>query len=412
MNDKKNTQILFPVLVASLGYFVDIYDLLIFSIVRVPSLKDLGLNDVAITLIGEKIISFQMLGFLIGGVAWGIAGDKKGRIQVLYGSILLYSFANIANAFVQNEWQYSLIRFIAGLGLAGELGGGVTLLCELLPTTKRGISTTILTSFGILGAVFAFFLKENFHWRTCYLIGGVLGLLLLLLRTSVLESSLYGDLKQKSHIQKGNFLMIFQRKERALRYFLSVFIGLPLWLVAGIYFTFARELGLALGIPDIDSGKAVFYGYMGLSIGDLICGILSQKLQSRKKALNFFYFLSFVFILIFHTLLSREWGSSPFYFLMACLGFSSGYWGVFVTIGAEQFGTNLRATAATSIPNMVRGALFFPILPVYREVFQNILGMGILMATFLSALLWLSIAVLSAYFIKESFHKDLNYVEE
>ena len=400
-----------PLLVAAAGYFVDIYDLLIFGIIRVVSLSDLGFDDAQITIVGERIIQFQMLGFLIGGVLWGVLGDKKGRLKVLYASIILYSLANIANAYVQTEMQYIVIRFIAGVGLAGELGAGVTLVAEILPKGKRGIATSLLTSFGILGACFAFLIKEYFDWRTCYLIGGGMGFMLLISRASIFESHLFSGMT-KSNIKKGAFLMLFNNWDRCQRYLLSIAIGLPTWCLVGIYMTFSRELGVALNIDgEIDPARSILFGYAALSLGDLSNGLLSQWLKSRKKALLIFYILAGTVIFLFHTTLEN--GSvSQFYWFMAALGFSVGFWAVFVTVGAEQFGTNLRATAATSIPNMVRGALFFPIIPVYRDLLQNTFHLPILSAAAISAALWLGVACFSLIYLKESFHYDLDYLEK
>ena len=201
------------VLVAALGYFVDIYDLLLFSIIRVDSLLSFGLSKAQITTEGEGIIMWQMTGLLIGGIIWGVMGDKKGRLSVLFGSIVLYSLANIANGFAQNVEQYKLIRFVAGLGLAGELGAGITLVSELIAKEKRGVATSMVAGIGLTGAVLAFIMKENFHWRTCYFIGGGLGLLLLVLRISVFESGMFNQLKQTG-VQRGNFFMLFTNGER------------------------------------------------------------------------------------------------------------------------------------------------------------------------------------------------------
>ena len=405
-----NKKILIPIIVSSLGNFVDVYDIIIFSIVRVISLKDFGLTGNMITLVSEKIIGYQMLGFILGGIFWGIAGDKKGRIKILYGSIILYSLANIANAFVQNEIQYSIIRFIAGFGLAGELGGGVTLLCEILPVKKRGLATIILTSCGLLGVAFAFTIKENFHWRTCYIIGGVMGLMLLILRSSALETNLFKNLSINEKIVKGSFLMIFQKWDRAKRYLIGIFLGVPIWHVAGIYFTFANELGDAIGIQNIDSSKAIFYGYLGIFIGDLSCGILSQILKSRRKAIFVFYTICVFFITLFHVILYNS-TQFKFYLIITLIGFGAGFWVVIVTTAAEQFGTNLRATAATTIPNMIRGSFFFPILPFYRNFLQNTLHFDIITAAMISSVVWFGIAYLCLYSMKESFHYDLNYYE-
>ncbi|HEY0731871.1 MAG TPA: MFS transporter, partial [Chitinophagaceae bacterium] len=245
------------VIVAALGYFVDIYDLLIFSIIRVPSLTDLGLGPVEVTSAGESIIMWQMAGLLIGGIIWGVMGDKRGRLSVLFGSIILYSLANIANGFVETVEQYKMIRFIAGLGLAGELGAGITLVSELTPKEKRGVATSMVAGIGLTGAVVAFIMKENFHWRTCYFIGGGLGLLLLILRISVFESGMFHEVK-KLNVQRGNLLMLFNNKFRLKKYVLGILIGLPTWFVIGVLVTFSSEFGKQMNITEpIDPGKAI-----------------------------------------------------------------------------------------------------------------------------------------------------------
>jgi MFS family permease len=233
-----NKLISITVIVAALGYFVDIYDLLLFSIIRIPSLQSLGLSKEQIMTEGEGIITWQMIGLLIGGIIWGVLGDKKGRLSVLFGSILIYSIANILNGFVQNVEQYKLIRFLAGLGLAGELGAGITLVSELVSKEKRGIMTSLVAGIGLTGAVFAFFIKENFDWRNCYFIGGGMGLLLLLLRISVFESNLYNNIKN-AEIKKGNFISLFQNKKRFTKYLLNILVGMPTWLVIGLLITFS-----------------------------------------------------------------------------------------------------------------------------------------------------------------------------
>ncbi|WP_246186021.1 MFS transporter [Phnomibacter ginsenosidimutans] len=333
-----------PVLVAALGYFVDIYDLLLFSIIRVPSLRDLGLTDELIKTDGERIISWQMAGLMIGGVLWGVLGDKKGRLSVLFGSILLYSLANIANGFVTTTDQYAIIRFIAGIGLAGELGAGITLVSELTPKEKRGVATSLVAGIGLTGAVVAFIMKENFGWRTCYFIGGGLGFLLLILRISVFESGMFHQVKEMN-VQRGNFFMLFSKWERLKRYMLSIFIGLPTWFVIGILVTFSKEFGEAFGIKEpIDSGKSIMFAYAAIAIGDILIGLISQWFKSRKKALYLFYGITIVFMILFFTSL---WNGSAnaMYWICAGLGFGTGFWAIFVTMGAEQFGTNIRATA-------------------------------------------------------------------
>lgn len=395
------------VLVAALGYFVDIYDLLLFSIIRVPSLHSMGLSKEQITTSGEGIIMWQMAGLLIGGILWGVMGDRKGRLSVLFGSIILYSVANIANGFVENVTQYKLIRFIAGLGLAGELGAGITLVSELIAKEKRGVATSLVAGIGLTGAVVAFIIKENFHWRTCYFIGGGLGLLLLLLRISVFESGMFHQVK-KMEVQRGNFFMLFTNAGRLKRYLLNILIGLPTWFVIGVLVTFSGEFGEKMGITEkIDPGKAIMYAYAAISIGDILVGLLSQWLRSRKKALFIFYGITAIFMLLFFT---TQWNGSAarMYWICAGLGFGTGFWAIFVTMAAEQFGTNLRATAATTIPNMVRGMLGIFILPLFKGL-RNLTDYYT--GGWITAIIIMVITVVAAIFIEETFGKDLNYVE-
>lgn len=408
MKPKRSSLFSVAVIVAALGYFVDIYDLLLFSIIRVPSLDSLGLSKAQITTEGEGIIMWQMAGLLIGGIIWGIMGDKRGRLSVLFGSIVLYSLANIANGFVENVEQYKLIRFIAGLGLAGELGAGITLVSELTPKEKRGVATSLVAGIGLTGAVVAFIMKENFHWRTCYFIGGGLGMLLLVLRISVFESGMFHEVK-KSGVQRGNFFMLFTNADRLKRYILGILIGLPTWFVIGVLVTFSGEFGEAMGITEkIDPGKAIMYAYAAISIGDILIGFISQWLRSRKKALFLFYGITAIFMVLFFT---TQWGGSAdrMYWICAGLGFGTGFWAIFVTMGAEQFGTNLRATAATTIPNMVRGMLTVLILPL----FQGLRGLtDYYTGGWMTAIIIMLITVLAALFTRETFDKDLNYIEE
>ncbi len=395
------------VLVAALGYFVDIYDLLLFNIVRVDSLTDLGLNAAQIKSEGEFIISIQMIGLLIGGIIWGVLGDKKGRLSVLFGSIILYSIANIVNGFVQTPNQYALVRFVAGLGLAGELGAGITLVSELVSKEKRGLSTSLVAGVGLTGAVAAYFISLKFHWRTCYFIGGGLGFCLLLLRISVFESGMYKAVKEMN-IAKGNFLMFFNNKSRFKKYLLAILIGLPTWYVIGILIAFSNNFGEQFGITEkVLPKKSTMFAYVGIALGDVLVGLLSHWLKSRKKAL--FIFFSFTLISIaFYFLQNGNGGASTMYLICAAMGFSTGFWAIFVTMAAEQFGTNLRASAATTIPNMVRGSL--PLMLLMFNGFQNF-------TTYIDAAIWVGIIVMAvsitaAYFTKETFGKDLNFIEE
>ena len=334
-------------------------------------------------------------------------GDKKGRLSVLFGSIVLYSLANIANGFVENVDQYRIIRFIAGLGLAGELGAGITLVSELTPKEKRGIATSVVAGIGLTGAVVAFIMKENFNWRTCYFIGGGLGLLLLILRISVYESGMFQEVKN-TQVQRGNFFMLFNNADRFKRYMCSILIGLPTWFVIGILITFSGEFGEKMGIKEkIDPGKSIMYAYAAISIGDILIGFISQWFRSRKKAIYLFYAITAIFMILFFTIL-KNGTAAMVYWICAGLGFGTGFWAIFVTMGAEQFGTNLRATAATTIPNMVRGMLTVLLLPLFkalRSVTDYITG------GWLTAIIVMCIGITAVVFIKETFGKDLNYVE-
>jgi MFS family permease len=405
---KNNLQHLFsiPVIVAALGYFVDIYDLLLFGIVRVPSLKDLGLNETEVSSIGASILNWQMTGLLLGGILWGVLGDKKGRLSVLFGSILTYSLANIACGFVQNPEMYKVIRFVAGIGLAGELGAGITLVSESLPKHLRAIGTSLVAGIGLLGAVFAYFTVEIFAWRTAYFIGGGMGISLLLLRMGVFESGAFAAIKEQKHIQRGNFFSFFTNTNRLKRYLQCIAIGLPTWFVIGILTTFSNEFGKAFGIDNIKPGLAIMWCYIGLSIGDLLSGFLSHSLHSRKKAvgLMMLFTLFFACLYLFYGLET----STQLYCGCLLMGIGIGYWAMFVTIGAEQFGTNLRATAATTIPNMVRGtvvgmtALFGFIKPSYGVIYA---GASIGIICFMLG--FLAIATIS-----ETHNRDLDFLEE
>lgn len=395
-----------PVLVAALGYFVDIYDLLLFSIVRKESLAQIGLSPEAIANQGMDIIGHQMIGLMIGGIVWGMLGDRKGRLSVLFGSILLYSLANIANGFVQTAEQYSLCRFIAGIGLAGELGAGITLVSELLPKEKRGVATSMVAGIGLTGAVAAFFISQAFSWRTCYFIGGGLGLSLLLLRVTVFESGMYKQLAE-TKVSKGNFLMFFANWKRFGKYIRCILIGLPTWYVIGILVSFSDKFGKAFGIgEEIDPGKAVMFAYVAISIGDVLIGLLSQALKSRKKALFIFYAITAIGMVLYF----RQYNgtAAQMYMISALLGFGTGFWAIFVTMAAESFGTNLRATAATTVPNMVRGSL--PLITLCYQKLQP--SLGVIDAAAATGAGVMVITVLAAAFSQETFGKDLNYVEE
>jgi putative MFS transporter len=406
MNSRSTSLFQLAVIVSALGFFVDVYDLLLFGIVRKPSLEALGLNPQQVFEQGEWIISIQMFGLLIGGIVWGILGDKKGRLSVLFGSIILYSIANILNGMVDTVAQYKVLRFIAGVGLAGELGAGITLVSELLPKEKRGVAAAMIASFGILGAVTAYFMmKITQDWRMCYYIGGIMGLALLLMRVSVHESKLFSQVKTTT-VERGNFLMFFNDRDRFLRYLRCIMIGLPAWYIIGVLITFSDRFAVQFGIEGIDPGKAIMYQYMAIAFGDLSVGLLSQKLKSRKKALFIFYGVTIFFTILYF--LQPGGNATTFYLICAGLGYGTGFTVVYITMSAEQFGTNLRASAAISVPNMVRGML--PLIILLFKFTRNWFGSDITGAWVTGAVL-MAIAIIAAIFTEETFGKDLDFVE-
>lgn len=395
-----------PVIVVALGYFVDIFDLTLFSMLRTQSLVSLGVPEEQLVDVGIRLLNTQMTGMLIGGVLWGVLGDKKGRLKVLFGSIILYSTANILNSFVNTVEQYQVLRFVSGLGLAGELGAGITLISELLPQRIRGLGTTLVASIGVAGAVFGGIFVEYFDWRACFMIGGLLGISLLFLRWKVQESSIF----QKSDQGKenwGSLRFAFADFGRVKKFILCILMGAPIWYVAGLVMSFAPELSKELGVQDsILSSRAIAISYFGLAIGDFLSGALSQKLQSRLKAVRFFIIFTVIFLaLLFTTVAGR--GETYYYFLCLLIGIGAGFWALFVTVSAEQFGSNVRATMATSIPNFVRGAvvpmtLAFKFLKPDWGFTPAMISVGVLIFT----LSWLS-----TFGLEETFHKTLDYLE-
>ncbi len=406
MNKKSNSLFQLAVIVSALGFFVDVYDLLLFSIIRKSSLAALGFSPAEVLSEGELLISTQMIGLLLGGILFGILGDKKGRLQVLFGSILLYSIANILNGMVTNLPQYLVLRFLAGIGLAGELGAGLTLVSELLPKEKRSVAAGLIAGFGIFGAVFAFFVHEYFDWRVCYYIGGGMGLLLLLLRVQVLESGLFMQ-TQASGVQRGNFLMFFTNRVRFIKYLQVVLIGLPVWYIIGILVTFSDQFGQAFGIADVEPAKAIMYLYLAIGMGDFAVGWLSERLQSRKKTLFIFLGITMLFTLLYF--LQRGGSATTFYLLCLGMGFGAGFNVVYLTMGVEQFGTNLRASAAISIPNMVRGSL--PLLLLLFKFTRN-LFQDYLTGAWVTGIILFIIAIIAAWSLPETYGKDLDFLEE
>lgn len=395
-----------PVIVGALGYFVDIYDLVLFSIVRVQSLKALGLDGEELLNQGVRLINMQMGGMLVGGVFWGILGDKKGRISVLFGSIFLYSAANIANAFVTNVDQYAILRFIAGVGLAGELGAAITLVSEVLSKENRGYGTTLIASVGICGAILAGVIGESFDWKIAYIIGGVLGLALLVLRINIRESGMFAECNQKSGVKRGDLKMLFMSRERLLKLLYCILIGVPVWFVIGILVTFSPELAQQLGVSGaVTGGWAILCTYAGLAIGDLSSGLLSQWMGSRRRIVALYLLFTGLLVAIYGTLS----GVTPTTFYTICffLGVGTGYWALFVTIAAEQFGTNMRATITTSAPNFVRGSVV-PLTMSFKALSPSV---GLIASAMIVGFVSLLIAFFALWKMDETFGKDLDYYE-
>jgi MFS family permease len=409
MTEKKYGVFSLPVIVAALGYFVDIYDLLLFTIVKKPSMLAVGATDATILADSTRVINWQMVGLLLGGIIWGVLGDKKGRLKVLFGSIILYSVANFATGFVQTVDQYAICRFTGGLGLAGELGAGITLVSELLPKSKRGIGTSMVAGIGLSGAVFAYLTYQYTNdWRLCYKIGGCLGIALLLLRVSVAESGMFKEVKTQQ-VARGNFLMLINNGPRLKKYICAILIGLPTWYVIGILVNQSDRFGKAMfGSTSIDSGRSIMFAYAAIAVGDMFVGLVSQYFKSRKKALMLYYLLCIASLALFFS--NYNHSDTSMYAICAMLGFSTGFWAIFVTMGAEQFGTNLRATAATTIPNMVRGAL--PLINLmFLDLFQKSWGWPLIKSGIITGIVVMGIALVAYYFTEDTYHKDLNYVE-
>lgn len=394
------------IIVSALGFFVDVYDLLLFSIVRKPSLSAIGLNEAQVLSSGESLISIQMFGMLIGGIVFGILGDKKGRLKVLFGSILLYSVANILNGMVTSLDLYKILRFIAGIGLAGELGAGVTLVSEQLPAQYRSKAAGLIAGFGVLGAVFAFFISKLFDWRICYYIGGILGLFLLIMRLRVKESDLYHQ-TATANLSRGNFFMFFNDWNRFSKYIRCILIGVPVWFVIGVIVTFSDQFGKAFGIEGIHPGNAIMVFYIGMATGDYFAGWLAESLRSRKKALWVLEGLFVLFLVLFFT--QSHSNAAYYYFIIGGLGFGAGLNVIYLTLGIEQFGTNLRATATITISNMVRGSL--PLLILLFKYWRNVVN-DYVKGALISAILVMIIAMIATAGVEETYGKDLDFVEK
>ena len=409
MENQNKKEVWFTVIVAALGYFVDIFDLQLFNVIGKQSLGPNGLNlppEQVNYFYDFVLFNFQMGGMLIGGLVWGIIGDKMGRKSILFGSILMYSLANIANGFVTDTNTYCLLRFIAGFGLAGELGAAITLVAELMTKENRGIGTIIIVSMGALGAVVSATVSKNFSWQTAYFIGGGLGLTLLLLRFRTFESGMFENLKNTEGVSKGNFLSLFTNKERFVKYIWCILLGVPIWYTLGILIKFSPKIAEMTGVlGKISVADAVMYAYIGVSFGDLVCGWLSQIFTNRRRVVAGFLVVCMALSAIM--LYGHGLNTSVYYVLCFLIGTASGYWGLFVTIASEQFGTNVRATVTTTVPNFVRGSVI--LLTLSYKSFEA-QGGAIAGATW-TGLVSFALAFLAIWQLKETFGKDLNYYE-
>jgi putative MFS transporter len=399
-------QVMWTVVVCALGYFVDIYDLILFAVVRKPSLLGIGVAEADLESVGGRLISLQMGGMLLGGILWGVLGDKIGRKSVLFGSILTYSLANIANAYVTSVESYAALRLIAGIGLAGELGAAVTLVSEVMSSEKRGYGTTAIAGVGVFGAVAAALVSQLVSWQTAYLIGGALGLGLLALRVSTFDSKLFDAVKASSH-RRGDLRMLLAPPARLGRYLACIAIGVPIWFSIGILVAFAPEIAKSQGVTGaITGGQAVLYAYAGLGIGDIAAGLLSQWFGSRRKAVALFLALDALALTAY--VLATDVSPQVFLLLVFAVGVANGYWAVFATTAAEQFGTNLRATVATTAPNFVRGSLV-----AIELAWSGLKGdLGRAPAAAVVGAVCLVIAAFALSRLQESFGKGLDWVEE
>lgn len=393
-------------IVAALGYFVDVYDLVLFGVVRVPSLKGIFVADNELMNVGVYLINCQMTGIILGGILWGILGDKRGRISVLLGSIFLYSIANILNAFVTNVEQYAFLRFIAGLGLAGEVGAAITLVSEILSPKTRGIGTAILSAFGILGAVVSGLVSDLMTWKTAYLVGGCMGMFLLVMRMTVSESGLYEAIKSRTNLRRGDLRILFSSRKRFIKYLQVILVGIPIWYIIGIIITFSPEISRSLGMKDpVSAGKSIMYCYVGLCVGDLLSGLFSQIFKNRRKII--FYFLIAALALATWILFSRNLNVTQFYFFCTLLGFTAGYWSVFITMVAETFGTNIRATVTITVTNFVRGSVI--LLTFFLQALKEHLSLEF--SAWLVGVMVFALSIFSLSRLVETFGKNLDFVE-
>jgi MFS transporter, putative metabolite:H+ symporter len=348
-----NKALALGIIVSALGFFVDLYDIMALGAVGEASLKSIGITDKALLEKGVTTLqNWQMGGMVIGGFLWGIIGDKYGRLKVLFGSIILYSLFTLLNAFVLNLNQYVICRFIAGIGLAGELGAGITLVSEQMQKEKRGLGPAIIAGFGVLGAIVAVFISKIYNWQTVFIVGGVLGFCLLILRVGVVESGLF-KITQHTKVSKGNFLIILRNKNYLKKFICILLVGIPGWYANGILIQLTPYVSESMGMTVIPSkGTVIIYFFIALCVGDIMGGVISQWLKSRKKSIYLFLSLHAVMLLLFFTI--GKTSVQVYYTIFAGIGFSVGFVIQLFTLAAENFGTNIRTLVTSSGLNLVR----------------------------------------------------------
>lgn len=392
------------VIAAGLGFFIDAFDLFLFSIYRIPSLTELGLSGKELLSQGEWLLSVQMAGMMVGGLITGIIGDKRGRVAVLFGSILLYSGANIANAFVHDTTTYAVIRFLAGVGLAGELGAGITLVSETMTIERRGYGTILVATLGALGAVSAGLAGDFLYWRHAFFIAGVAGLLLLLLRVKSLESHIFRKAVEQANVHKGSLIKLLSTPKRSLRYLACIFMGVPIWYSVGLLITLSPELAKEGQVDFWKLTTAFTLFQLGITTGDLSSGIISQWIRNRKKTILAFMVVAILGTIAFFNGFATGFAHYHYCFIM---GVGCGYLSVFVTTLAERFGTNYRVLVTSTVTNFMRGSVTLMIpLRIYLE--QHMTMWWSLVAT--GMVVWI-LALASTLWLEDTYGKDLDFVE-
>lgn len=391
------------VIVTALGYFIDLFDYYVFLVTRQKVLTDFGFSGSQLMETGLYMVNLQFAGLLVGGVIFGVLGDKIGRKQSLLGSILLYSIATLASGMTHNIDVFAALRFIAGIGIAGEVGVGVTMVSETMDKNRRGLGVTAFIGVGLLGVVAAALMSELLHWRTCYIIGGLAGLLLLVTRIWVMEPQMFTDLNKS--VKRGSFRVLFASPDGVRRYVLCILLAVPVFFGVSIIATLSPELSIALGAsPPASVSTTMIIAYTMMVIGEIVIGLLSQRLKSRKKVIALFLVLMAITLGVgFH---NGALDATGYYILAGVVGFFMGYWVNFIALSAEQFGTNVRSLAANTIPNFTRGTTI-----AINMAFLALKDDGVVYAASIVGFTVIVIALLALWKLPETFGKDLDYTE-